>query len=235
MLQLDIAIKSVNAMVFGETYQMRQLWAELCQCFLRNLSRELIETYFIDGILRLTTDSVCNVRVAVAKLLTGWDADQLPPWEDPVFELKPEAESIETMEESKEMKSDETEPKMKKSVSHWHWLLRRSDIQECVKRLANDDKDVYIHMIKLKPLFPELEFSVMSCRGMKYAPGGVASIQNCTRKSSTGNEYDVNESSDISIESDLLSPIMKTRSDSGVCIDDAKKISRHNSPGRLSS
>jgi hypothetical protein len=41
-----------------------------------------------------------------------------------------------------------------------------------VKALAEDDTDIYLNMQKVQPLFPDIKFKGMSCRGLKEAPGG---------------------------------------------------------------
>jgi hypothetical protein len=56
------------------------------------------------------------------------------------------------------------------SKSPWAWLLRRKDIQECVRRLATDVKDVNRNIIRLQPLFPELEFSIVEESGLDIFP-----------------------------------------------------------------
>lgn len=145
---LDAVIRSINLLVKGETYLLRQLWIELCQQLIRDLPKEMFETHFIEGILKLTCDPVSNVRIAVARFLGGWEPDCLAPWEPP-------ADGV---------------------YSPWRWLMQRDDIKECVKRLAVDDYDVYYSVSKLKPLFPDLNFAKISCRGRKIPPGGAMSI-----------------------------------------------------------
>lgn len=103
------------------------------------------------GILVLTTDPVSNVRVNVADLLAGWAPHFGCPWEQICDETGRE--------------------------NPWIWLLDRADIKECVKRLSRDDNDVYLRMRTLSPLFPHLEFSSMSCRGLKEPPGGTQVVQ----------------------------------------------------------
>ena len=140
---------AINELVRGDTYQQRQLWLELTRQLLCDLPRDIFETYFIEGILVLTTDSVSNVRVNVADLLAGWAPEYVNPWEE----------------------REENKP------NHpWVWLLNRDDIQECVRRLSKDDNDVYLKIKLLSPMFPSITFSSMSCRGMKEAPGGTKMI-----------------------------------------------------------
>ena len=62
--------------------------------------------------------------------------------------------------------------------SPWSWLLTRLDIAQCIMRLSNDDKDVYHEIVKLQPIFPEIKFKIMSCKGMKNAPGGLSPVWN---------------------------------------------------------
>jgi hypothetical protein len=64
------------------------------------------------------------------------------------------------------------------TASPWTWLLRRPDVRECVKRLSRDDMDVYTAMQKLHPLFPDLTFTAVSCKGLKEAPGGSEPVLN---------------------------------------------------------
>ncbi len=149
---LEEIARAINSLVCGEKYQLRQLWVELCHELLRDLPREIFEHYFVQGILTLTSDTVSNVRVALAYFLVDWGADHLAPWEQ----------------------SDSSAPSRKETP--WHWLLQRSDIRECVLRLSRDDNDVFLNLSKLQPLFPEVVFSSMSCRGRKAPPGGLLPV-----------------------------------------------------------
>ena len=132
----------------GEAFQLRQLWAELALTLLKELPQELFESYFIDGVLLLTSDPVSNVRVAIAVFLTGWEIDDL-----------------------------ESEEFLK---CPWKWLMERTDIRQCVERLAVDDRDVYSYVVRSKPLFRDLEFGIVSCLGKKEAPGGSIPVVNCS-------------------------------------------------------
>ena len=143
--ELESVIQAVNTLMRGEAFQLRQLWAELVYALLRDLPKELFETYFIDGVLLLTSDPVSNVRVAIAIFLTGWGPDDLAPWE---------------------------EARDSHRASPWKWLLQRTDVRQCVERLAIDDRDVYSYIVKVKPIFPTIEFRSISCHGRKEAPGG---------------------------------------------------------------
>ena len=148
--ELESVIQAVNTLIRGEAFQLRQLWAELAYALLRDLPKELFEKYFIDGVLLLTSDPVSNVRVAIAIFITGWEPDDLAPW----------------MEDNGNR------------MSPWKWLLQRPDIRQCVKRLAVDDRDVYSFIVKLKPMFPDIEFGSVSCHGKKVAPGGAVPVVN---------------------------------------------------------
>ena len=149
---LDVVIKTINSLIRGETYQVRQLWLELAHRLLRDLPQEVFETYFIEGILILTSDRVSNVRVTVAMLLGGWEPEHIAPWE----EEEPSNNNNNTIS----------------TYNPWKWLLQRDDIKQCVERMSQDDSDVYHYMIKLQPLFPDITFVQKSCRGFKVAPGG---------------------------------------------------------------
>lgn len=144
---LDSVSRAINALVHGETYHHRQLWANLCLQLITELPREQFEKYFIQGILLLTSDSVCNVRVSLAEMLVGWEPNFPAPWE---------------VEDS--------------AVCPWKWLMERSDIRECISRLSRDDSDVVINVSRLQPLFPDLKFEAIRCVGLKRAPGGVVPV-----------------------------------------------------------
>jgi len=148
---LGAIAKAINALTFVDTYQQRQLWVELCHRLLEELPRHIFERYFVEGLVRLTSDAVLNVRVTVAMLLAGWAPKYPAPWE-------------------------EVDPTTDIPVSPWRYLLRRKDIQECVERLSKDDHDVYFWVKRLQPLFPSIEFQSVSCRGRKEAPGGATPV-----------------------------------------------------------
>jgi len=137
--------RAVNALTFGDTFQQRQLWVELSHHLLRDLPQELFETFFVEGLVRLTSDPVLNVRVAVAMVFGGWAPQDIAPWESPSPTQRP---------------------------SPWTYLMNRQDVRLCVARLAQDDRDVYNWVKNLQPIFPNLEFKSISCRGKKSAPGG---------------------------------------------------------------
>ncbi len=215
---LETVIRGVNALVRGETYQIRELWIEVCHRLLRELPRELFEKSFIEGILKLTSDPVSNVRVAVAIMLTGWEPEDHAPWESrtnsrnsnsnsngnlnssnsidnenenensngelvtfassnssnspsPTSALTPNATSVEASITSTSV-SSKSNSAYRNRPSPYSWLLQRPDIKECIQRLRQDDQDVYYNVLKLQPLFPDLVFEKMSCRGIKSAPGG---------------------------------------------------------------
>jgi hypothetical protein len=46
----------------------------------------------------------------------------------------------------------------------------------CCERLSRDDRDVFLNLCKLAPLYPDVAFSEMSCRGRKTPPGGTTPI-----------------------------------------------------------
>mmetsp|Transcript_7090 Transcript_7090/g.7346 ORF Transcript_7090/g.7346 Transcript_7090/m.7346 type:complete len:847 (-) Transcript_7090:79-2619(-) len=151
--------RAINALTFGDTFQQRQLWVELCRRLVQDLPQELFEQHFLEGLIRLTSDSVLNVRVAVAMVYGGWEPEDLAPWETP--SPLPEGSAC-------------TGPKQRPSP--WTYLMKRQDVQECVKRLAQDDRDVYNWVKNLQPMFPDLEIKSIPCRGRKVAPGGVTPV-----------------------------------------------------------
>eukprot|EP01038_Epipyxis_sp_PR26KG_P007407 gene7407-10096_t len=164
---LDEVARSINSFNISDKYQLRQLWLELCSQLMRDLSIGLFENYFLAGIFKAVIDPVSNVRVALSFLLTGWnDRYELSPWEEQEQEQKEDLTHNYKENDNHELSSEN------KIRSPWHWLLRRRDIQACVERLSVDDHDVYLNMIKLKPMFPEINFAFISCRGHKIPPGG---------------------------------------------------------------
>jgi len=202
---VDDVIAAINSFATGEKYQLRQLWLELCAQLLKDLPRDVFVANFIDGILSLTTDPVSNVRIALSVFLTNWGDDEyLPPhlYEEEGHEAATGGEyqdSKETKEvcsgidtskdESTTLSSsgikiidgnstgiNSSSIKQKRKVSNWHWLLRRSDIKMCVERLARDDNDVFLNLRRLSPLYPDIKFVSISCRGRKTAPGGITPI-----------------------------------------------------------
>jgi hypothetical protein len=155
--------RAINSLTHSDTYQHRQLWAELALTLLKLLPKDLFEVYFLENIFNLTSDSVLNVRIAVARLLSGWKfTSTVAPWEA----LSPASAGDNSPSSASPSAED----------CPWKWLLERNDIKECVQRLSQDDHDVYLAMVNLKPLFPEVEFKSLSCRGMKAAPGGVMPV-----------------------------------------------------------
>lgn len=139
---LDAIARAINALIYGETFMHRGLWAEVALQLLRELPRELFEKYFIDGILKLTGDAVANVRICVAQLLTGWH----PTHPSPV------------------------EPGSTADNCPWVWLLEKEEVRDCFRRLAKDDNDVYVALSKVRQIFPGMNFVSYSCRGLKRAP-----------------------------------------------------------------
>lgn len=145
---IETVANTINELVSSTNFQNRIIWLELTRQFLIDLPRDLFEQYFLSGILVLTLDRVSNIRVAVADLIAGWAPDFSDPW----------------------LGDNED------TFHPWKWFLARIDVQECVKRLHVDDADVFLRIKKLSPLFPELEFKSISCRGLKQSPGGIDPI-----------------------------------------------------------
>lgn len=76
---LETVALAINSLAVFETCYHRMLWIQLCHELLANIPKDIFEKYFIEGIMRLTTDSVANVRIALSKVLSGWDPRR-PPW-----------------------------------------------------------------------------------------------------------------------------------------------------------
>ncbi len=130
---------------------------------MKYLPKETFETYFLHNVWKLTSDFVLNVRIDIDEILTGWkEANTLPSWE---------------------CQNNENETNYS-----WVYLWQRNDIQECIQRLSHDDLDVYLAIVKLKPLFPNITFQSISCRGMRYAPGDAMSV--CGAEKSNNHERD---------------------------------------------
>jgi hypothetical protein len=189
-VQLESITDAINNLIRGDVYQSRLLWVELAQQLLRDLPKHIFEKYFIDGILVLTCDPVSNVRVAMGIFLGGWAPDDIAPWEEP------------------------TDANTR--VSPWKWLLARADIRECVERLSRDDKDVYIGVSKLQPLFPDVKFEPISVRGKKIPPGGSNPIVNSViSHSDSGDNIDIDfeleERKSISIDEVSIGHIESTK------------------------
>ena len=172
--QLEAIIKAVNTLAQSEIFQVRQVWVELCWRLLRELPQELFEMNFIEGILLLTSDPVCNVRVTVAMLLAGWAPEDAEPWA--ARQLSSSANFVEGGNESLPPSDEDFKPSASRP-SPWTYLFERHDIVQCVLRLQRDDRDVYLNIVKLQPLFPDVTFSAISCRGLKAAPGGAVPVQ----------------------------------------------------------
>jgi hypothetical protein len=164
---VDIMARAINTLILGKTYQLRQLWGELCHSLLLEITQPLFEKYFLDGLLYLSSDPVSNVRVAVGVVFTGWGSENEPTL------LKIDKDSTDLNIESVEISSEAGNV-----YSPWDWLLRRPDIQECIVRLSTDDKDVYLSILKLQAVFPNMTISMMSCKGLKEAPGGSVPVPN---------------------------------------------------------
>ena len=175
---VDTVARAINSLIQSKTYQLRQLWVELSHALLRELPQALFEKYFLDGLLYLTSDPVSNVRVAVGLVLAGWSHGEEPKLSDIVSK-------------------DPVSVGMK--ASPWVWLLRRPDVKECITRLSSDDKDVYLSIVKLQSVFPDIAGRIISCKGLKEAPGGSIPVPNAV----TG--IFVVESSSTSINEDKYS------------------------------
>jgi hypothetical protein len=154
---LDSVIRAINSLAVGETFQLRQLWADLALVLLRRIPRVLFERHFLDGVLLLTPDPVSNVRIAIADLLTAW-APELDP---PLIEGEGGGDSEE-------------------AEHPWEWLLARDDIRECVLRFQRDEKDVYLRVSRLHAHFSDVSFEAVSIVGALGAPGGSDVIRNST-------------------------------------------------------
>lgn len=164
---VDIMARAINTLILGKTYQLRQLWAELCISLLLEITQPLFEKYFLDGLLYLSSDPVSNVRVAVGVVFTGWGSEN-----------EPTLLNIDKANTELKNESVENDTEAIKIYSPWDWLLKRPDIQECIVRLSKDDKDVYLSILKLQDVFPNMSISMMSCRGLKEAPGGSVPVPN---------------------------------------------------------
>lgn len=148
---LEAIVKAINALIVSDIYIFRQIWAELALHLLKEIPFSTFEHYFLNGIIQLTSDPITNVRVKIAELLTGWEIySPNVPWSD----------------ENQDNKEDDI------AINPWKQLLLRDDIKQCIIKLSNDDRDVYYPMKKIQPLYPEIQFTEISCRGMKMAPGG---------------------------------------------------------------
>lgn len=174
---LSSVARSINALIFNESYKLRQVWAELALRLLRNIPRNLFEIYFIDGLIRLASDPVPVVRVAVAEALTSWEPHDWAPWEteDSILAAtapKPSSPGPVLSRSNSLEGLIKPIPKRSDRPSPWSWLLQREDIKEIVVRLSDDDPDVFLAMQKLQPMFPDIVFHRRSCRGLRVAPGG---------------------------------------------------------------
>lgn len=189
-VQLESITDAINNLIRGDVYQSRLLWVELAHQLLRDLPKHVFEKYFIDGILVLTCDPVSNVRVTMGIFLGGWAPDDIAPWEEPV-----DANT---------------------RISPWKWLLARADVSECVERLSRDDKDVYIGVSKLQPLFPDIKFEPISVRGKKTPPGGNNPIVNSVISHSDSSDnidvdFELEERKSISIDEVSIGHIESTK------------------------
>lgn len=128
---MNAVARAINALSYGETFQHRQLWAELVLQLLRDLPKIVFEHYFLDGIIRLAKDTVVNVRVAVARILSGWDNESVPTF----------------------LSGEVSHP-----TSPWNWLLKHPSVESCIVTLSHDDRDVVDLLRPLSPLFPDVVF-----------------------------------------------------------------------------
>lgn len=156
---LDSVIRAVNSLAVGETFQLRQLWAELALSLLKKIPRVLFEKHFLDGLLLLTPDPISNVRIAIADVLTAWAPEFGPP---PVEGQ----EAAGTGGDAEDVENP------------WEWLLTRDDIRECAQRFQKDEKDVYLRASRLQPYFTDMSFVEVSVNGTPGAPGGNEVIRN---------------------------------------------------------
>ena len=152
---------ALNRLSGAKVFQQRQLWLELCVELLKELPRELFESYFVSGIVLLASDPVVNVRLVVSELFASWDA----------YLLDKESGAV-----GMASVSDPTSISTESIASTpWEWFLAREDIKECVAKLARDDFDVYRNIKRLAPLFPNIDFQGVrsSCmRDDKTEKGG---------------------------------------------------------------
>jgi hypothetical protein len=186
--QLEDVASIINMLAHGDSYNMRLVWVELCHTLLRELPPALFEKYFVEGILLLTSDKTTNIRIAIAALLAGWGEGELAPWDAPKTE-DTTADGVTSPSSSSSVGSLCAVPLR---PSPWTWLLARYDIQQCVLRLAKDDRDVVVHVRKLQPMFPEIRFSEISCRGYVSPPGGSSPVTFCAYSSEGKNRLVIN-------------------------------------------
>ena len=226
---VDIVSNAIQTLVQGKSYHLRQLWAELAHALLLELPQSLFEKHFLDGLLYLASDPVSNVRVAVAAVLAGWES--YDPLGTSSADTTKGGSTINVGGKNDESNNDSSNNNSNSEVSHlivddriisncplilnptspWSWLLKRLDVAQCIMRLSGDDKDVYQEIHKLQPIFPEIIFRVVSCKGMKVAPGGQNPVWNM---------YEVTESQLATCEASPathLSDGCSSSSDDGEC------------------
>lgn len=184
---LETVALAINSLALFTTCYHRQLWLQLAHQLLIHVPRPVFEKYFLEGILRLTTDPVANVRIALSELLTGWSGDFCPG--------KKSSNGID---------------------SPWSWLLQRKDIRECVIRLSKDVKDVYNNMNKLQAFFPDVVFESIVYTGIKIPPGGAQPVQLQMSKSSLRARYfswsAVQSHFDVLLASNIITPLTSSNS-----------------------
>ena len=182
--QLEEVASVINILARGDTYNMRLVWVELCRVLLREIPQPLFEKYFVEGILLIASDQITNVRIAAAAFIAGWEPEDRAPWEEfqgsPVEITTSSSASITTTTSATTSpNTSKAEQPLRNRSSPWKWLLARYDIQQCVLRLARDDRDIVVYVRKLQPMFPDVVFKDISCRGMKYPPGGATAVELC--------------------------------------------------------
>lgn len=162
--------RAINQFITSPQCYIRQVWMELARQLLKDVPASFFVSEFLAGVLTLAVDRVLNVRLAVAMFLAGWAPEYPSPWdEDGDFQ----SDTAHGTRGGGNRGVANHHTKMPSSASSpWVWLLKRSDIKECVKRLSQDDRDVYVHVSQLRAWYPDIEFTMMSCRGRTIPPGG---------------------------------------------------------------
>jgi hypothetical protein len=244
--QLEDVAGIINMLAHGDSYNMRLVWVELCHTLLRELPQTLFEKYFLEGVLLLTSDKTTNIRIAVATLLGGWAPLDLAPWESPkpaategagenglATEAAAAASSSSSSSSSVAAASSSSSTEVTAAperASPWTWLMGRYDIQQCVIRLSKDDRDVVVKVRKLQPMFPEIDFAEISCRGRAVAPGGATPVAMCKYNPEGKNRMVINYIAAAS-SGDALSEGDNESVDAH-CADRSSSISSHSDAGR---
>lgn len=71
---MERVIRAYNNLRDGTGFRTRISWVELCEQLLVDIPRPLFEQHFMEGVLRMTSDPVSNVRVAVGALFASCSA-----------------------------------------------------------------------------------------------------------------------------------------------------------------